>query len=136
MTAFPVTALLTALAAVALVALSLPVSLRRRKMAISAGDGGDETLRRLIRTQGNFIEYVPLTLIAIGLAEAGGIGPELLWSLGGAAVAGRLLHAVGMLRGSLPPRARDDRDLPDAAGRCGRPGLHGDFESLEPSRAG
>ena len=70
MTAFPVTALLTALAAVALVALSLPVS-----------------------------------LIAIGLAEAGGIGPELLWSLGGAAVAGRLLHAVGMLRGSLPPRA-------------------------------
>lgn len=105
MTAFPITTELTAVLAVALVALSLPVSLRRRKLSISAGDGGDETLRRLIRAQGNFIEYVPLTLIAIGLAEAGGIQPTVLWSLGGAALAGRLLHAVGMLGGSLPPRA-------------------------------
>lgn len=105
MTAFPVTTILTAIFAFALVALSLPVSLRRRKLAISAGDGGDETLRRLIRTQGNFTEYVPLTLIAIGLAEASGIQPVVLWSLGAAAVGGRLLHAVGMLGGTLAPRA-------------------------------
>lgn len=105
MTAFPITTILTAVFAVALVALSLPVSLRRRKMAISAGDGGDETLRRLIRAQGNFIEYVPLTLIAIGLAEAGGIQPAILWSLGAAALAGRVLHAAGLLGGSLAPRA-------------------------------
>jgi uncharacterized membrane protein YecN with MAPEG domain len=105
MTAFPITSVLTAVAAIALVLLSLPVSLRRRKLAISAGDGGDETLRRLIRTQGNFIEYVPLTLIAIGLAEAAGVQASVLWGLGGAAVAGRVLHAIGMLGGTLPPRA-------------------------------
>lgn len=105
MTAFPITSLLTALAVIALVLLSLPVSLRRRKMAISAGDGGDETLRRLVRTHGNFIEYVPLTLIAIGLAEAAGVQASVLWGLGGAAVAGRVLHAAGMLGGTLAPRA-------------------------------
>ena len=105
MTALPITSILTAVAAVALVVLSLPVSLRRRKLTISAGDGGDETLRRLIRAQGNYIEYVPLTLIAIGLAEAGGSTPTVVWGLGIAAGAARLLHAVGMLGGTLPPRA-------------------------------
>lgn len=105
MTVFPITSLLAAVAAIALVVLSLPISLRRRKLAISTGDGGDETLRRLIRTQGNFIEYVPLTLIALGLAEAGGIDSAVLWVLGGTAAVGRVLHAVGMLGGTMAPRA-------------------------------
>ncbi|HYG25408.1 MAG TPA: MAPEG family protein [Caulobacteraceae bacterium] len=105
MTALPITTILTALAVFALIALSLPVSLRRRKTAIAAGDGGDEALRRLIRAHGNFVEYVPMILIAIGLAEAGGAEPAVLWTLGALAGVGRLLHALGMLSDSLPPKA-------------------------------
>lgn len=104
MTAFPITSIFTALAAVALVLLSLPVAMRRRRTGLSLGDGGDESMSRLIRTQGNFIEYVPLILIAMALAEANGTQPEILWALGGAAAAGRLLHAMAILGGTLPPR--------------------------------
>lgn len=101
----PVTSIIAAIAAVALVGLSLPVSLRRARTGVVAGDGGDETLRRLIRTQGNFIEYAPVGLIVLGLAEAGGAAAAALWTVGGLLVGGRTSHAVGMMLGSTPLRA-------------------------------
>ena len=97
MTSLPITSILTAAAAVALVLLSFPVALRRMKMRAATGDAGDETLKRRVRAQGNFIEYTPLALIAIGLVEMGGAPSTTIWALGGALAAGRLLHAMGML---------------------------------------
>ncbi len=104
MTGLPVSSLSAALAAVTLVALSLPVSFKRMELKVSVGDGGDEGLRRRIRAQGNFIEYAPMVLIVLALVEAGGGPPPVLWTLGVLLIAGRWLHAAGMLRGSQPLR--------------------------------
>lgn len=67
MTVLPITPIFASTFAIALVILSVPVSLQRGKVGIKVGDSTDETLRRRIRTQGNFIEYVPLGVILLGL---------------------------------------------------------------------
>lgn len=98
MTFLPITSLLTAAFAVALVALSVPVTLRRIKVGVLVGEGADELLRRRIRAQGNFVEYVPLALIALGLLEAQAAPAWMVVAIGGVLGFGRLLHAIGMLR--------------------------------------
>ena len=92
MTGLPITSLFVALFCIALVALSVPVSLLRVK-----ANADEETLRRRVRAQGNFIEYVPLALLALGLLEfSGNESATLLWTFGGALAVGRFLHALGM----------------------------------------
>lgn len=98
MTPLPITSLFVALFAIALVALSLPISLRRMKVGVLVGEGADDTLRRRIRAQGNFIEYVPLSLLALGIVEMHGAPTLLIVSIGGTLTLGRALHAIGMLR--------------------------------------
>lgn len=104
MTHLPITSLLTAVLAVGLVALSFPVTLRRVAVGVLVGDGPDEILRRRVRAQGNFIEYVPLATLAIGLLEEQGAPSWVLLSVAGAFVGGRALHAVGMLGDSAALR--------------------------------
>jgi uncharacterized protein len=104
MAGLPITSIIAAVAAIALVALSLPVTIRRFQVKSAAGDAGDEVLRRRIRAQGNYIEYVPPALIVLALAELSGAASWLIWSLGLALLAGRLLHALGMLNHSTPLR--------------------------------
>ena len=72
MNPIPITSLVAGVMALLLVPLSVQVSLRRAKMKTVFGDAGDETLRRRIRAHGNFIEYAPLALIALGLMAYGG----------------------------------------------------------------
>ena len=100
-----VTTLTASIFAVALIALSVPVSLRRAATGIEAGYGDDEMLRRRIRAQGNFTEYAPVGLIVLMLVEARGTSAMLVWLVAGALIAGRALHAAGMLSGSTPLRA-------------------------------
>lgn len=102
---FVVTSWTAALCGILLVALSLHVSLKRFAMNVVSGDGGDEVLRRRVRAQGNFTEYVPTALILLLLCEARGSGFALLVAIGASLVLGRALHAIGMLTGLLPPRA-------------------------------
>lgn len=100
-----ITTTLASALAVQLLLLSMLVSFRRVSLGKSEGDiakypyqdGNDETLKRRIRAMGNFIEYVPLCLLLLGLMEASGADASLLWGLGGCFVAGRILHSVGML---------------------------------------
>jgi len=101
----PITSTIAAIGAVGLVALSLPVSLRRMKVGTDIGTGEDLALLRLIRAQGNYIEYVPLGLIVLGLAEYRDAASNAIWAIAGLLVAGRLLHAFGMLRGATALRA-------------------------------
>ena len=63
---------------------------------ISLGDGGNANMTPVIRAQGNFIEYVPLALILIGLAEFNGTSSTWVHLLGGALLVARILHPVGL----------------------------------------
>lgn len=95
MTITPITAGILALL---LLVLSVLVVVGRGKLKILFGDGGDETLRRRQRAQGNFTEYVPMALILMLLMETGEIGPGwLLMSMAVVLVLARLWHAQGML---------------------------------------
>jgi uncharacterized membrane protein YecN with MAPEG domain len=105
MLSLPVTSLFAALFALMLVALSFIVSGGRMKAKVNLGDGDNVMLLSRIRAQGNFVEYVPMGLILLGLCEAGGRAPLLLWTLGIALLLGRLSHAVGMMASVTPLRA-------------------------------
>jgi len=94
----PITSLFAGGFALALVGLSLMVTLRRVKTTILLGEGDDIGLRRRIRAQANFIEYVPLGIIVLTLMELRGLPAVGVLSLGTALAVGRLLHAVGMYR--------------------------------------
>ncbi len=53
-----------------------------------------------MRAHANFIEYVPMALILLGLLELSGLGATWLWIAGGTLLLGRVLHAVGLSRSS------------------------------------
>ena len=98
----PIASTTAALAAVALVVMSLAVSLRRKKVGVKIGLSEDAILMRRIRAQGNFIEYVPLALILLALAEYRQTPVAMLWAIAGLLVVGRCLHVAGMMTGRTP----------------------------------
>lgn len=85
-----------ALATMFAIALSVWVIRQRGRAKVGLGDGGDAQLQRAIRVHGNFIEFVPLALIAILLGEALGVPRWLVHIEGLALLVGRLLHAQGL----------------------------------------
>ncbi len=105
MGSLPITTFTAALAALALVALSVPVSMRRFAVRKPSGDGGDAVLARRIRTQANFIEYVPIALIVLALVEGGGSHRAWALTIAGLLIVGRAFHAVGMRGPSVPLKA-------------------------------
>ncbi|MBI3373506.1 MAG: MAPEG family protein [Betaproteobacteria bacterium] len=92
----PITAIFTGLLALMLVGISIRVTILRAKKKIDFFDGGDPELGRAIRVQGNFVEYVPLALALIGLNEWMGAAPWIVYTLGLALVAARIVHALGL----------------------------------------
>lgn len=97
-----VATLITAgLLALLLLFLSGYVIAGRVKFKIDIGDGGNEDMHRRIRTQANFVEYVPMALILLMLLEYAAIGPGWLpGAMGATLVVGRLWHAQGLLSSS------------------------------------
>lgn len=93
----PISSLFAALLSIMLVFLSLIVIVTRMKTKIDLGDGDNAQLIRRIRAHGNFVEYAPIGLIVLGLTEASGAGATWLWTLGTLLLAGRILHATGMI---------------------------------------
>jgi uncharacterized protein len=79
-----------------LIALSTHVTMLRAKTRISLNDGGNPDLALRIRRHGNFIETVPMALIAMGIAEA--LGTAVLWMHGAGILLllGRIIHALGL----------------------------------------
>ena len=51
------------------IALSINVVRNRARSKVLYSDGGDETLARAMRTHGNFIEYVPMAIILMGIVR-------------------------------------------------------------------
>lgn len=94
------------------VALSLWVSMARFAHGVHHGDGGRTDLNRRIRAHANFAEYVPLTLLLIGLAEAGGAAPQLIQALLALLLAARIAHPLGMVAAERTVRQFALRGLP------------------------
>ena len=95
MTLFEIVSLYIAINIILLIVLSYRIGGMRRKNSIGIGDGGSEALKRAIRVQGNFTEYVPLALVGL-IAMAGlNANPYWLHGLGIAFTLGRVLHAIG-----------------------------------------
>lgn len=91
-----ITPLYAALLGLVLLALSARVIAGVRAKGVSLGDGNDPGHLTLIRSHGNFIEYVPMCLVLIGFVEAGGASSGWVHGLGGALLVARVLHPIGM----------------------------------------
>lgn len=102
----PVTLAATSVLSLLFLVLSLLVVRERVRSEVSLGDGsgsvgfgGESTASPLfvaVRVQGNFAEYVPLSLIGIGLLEGQGASTLLVTGLAVALVISRIMHPVGM----------------------------------------
>jgi uncharacterized membrane protein YecN with MAPEG domain len=97
-----VTLTYTLMFAVAFTVLNLWLALRtgqaRLASKVSIGDGGNPLLAARMRAQANFLEYVPLALILIGLIEMRVGASQWLFGLGIVLVVARIAHAFGMER--------------------------------------
>ncbi len=96
---------ITALYAGLLGLLSLYISFQagslRGRLKIPVGDGGNPEMLLAMRRHANFIEYVPLSLILMGLLEINGVPTLAIHVLGLALVATRASHAFGQNAESL-----------------------------------
>ncbi|PCJ68336.1 MAG: hypothetical protein COA62_14250 [Rhodobiaceae bacterium] len=93
------TALFVGLLTYAHVFLTFWVGNYRRVTGILFQHDNDEVLLRRIRAHGNFTETVPITLIAMAVAELGGAPSWLLLTGGSALLLGRTAHVVALVRG-------------------------------------
>jgi len=93
-----ITLLFASLHALLLLALIAPISRHRHRHGIGLGSGGDPVLARKIRVHGNFIEFVPIALLLLGLLELAGLQATLLWAFGAALLLARVMHAIGLSR--------------------------------------
>ncbi|MEZ5901002.1 MAG: MAPEG family protein [Hyphomicrobiaceae bacterium] len=92
----PITAFYTALLAPLFLYLSVRVIGRRREAKVALGPGDDSILLRRMRVHANFAEYVPFTLLSMGLAEGVGVASLVIHIIGVVLVAGRYIHAYGV----------------------------------------
>ncbi len=92
----PITTLSACALSLLLIILSLRIINVRRGEKVSLGSGDNQTLERRIRAQGNLIEYGPMGLILIGLAELQNTNTFLLGTAAAAFVMGRLLHGYAL----------------------------------------
>lgn len=88
------------------VALSVRVTLNRRRHKISMGDGGNAEMTAVSRAFGNASEYIPpaiVVLILMALIDCP------LWSvhaIGAAFFLGRALHPIGLMATGMPGPGR------------------------------
>ncbi|AEF54208.1 MAPEG family protein [Marinomonas posidonica] len=110
MSELEITSIAASILAILMFPLTVQISMRRAALgkavgdmkAVVFGDGNDEKLRRRIRAFGNFIEYAPMCLIMLGLLENASAGKTLVWSVACLLIAGRMIHALGMLYADNP----------------------------------
>lgn len=94
----------TALYALALALLGLVLWFRvtamRAALKVSIGNAGNPELHERIRQHGNFIEWAPMVLVLMLLAEGNGAGAPWLHIGGGLLLLGRLIHPFGLKAGN------------------------------------
>ena len=93
----PLTTILASVLSLMFVWLSVQVIKCRRAFKVLIGYGEQPELEWAIRAQGNFSEYVPITLILFACAEYNKTDWKVLLIFAGMLICGRLLHAFGFL---------------------------------------
>lgn len=82
--------------------LAFKVIFFRRGEKVSIGDGGSDDAAKLIRAHSNALEYIPLFLIMLGLAEGLGVWTILLHLLAIPFVIGRFMHGYHFMTPGSP----------------------------------
>ncbi len=101
-----VTGLYAGVAAVFLVFLSIRIIGLRRGKKISVGPAGDPDLERAMRVQANFVEYTPLFIVMLAIAELNGLPVAIVHVFGSLFLLARLSHFAGFRSESAPGRLR------------------------------
>jgi len=92
----PITSICAAILGLWLIWLAARVIQMRGSENIMMGDGGSDKFLRRSRAQGNLIEYAPMGLILLGLAEFHVANYWLVLICGTVLVVGRLLHGYAL----------------------------------------
>lgn len=93
---FAITAQYAVALTLMMIVMNTMVTVARLKTPIALGDFGNDALLVANRRLMNFVENVPMTLILMACAEAGGAGPTALHAAGTALIAFRLIHPFGL----------------------------------------
>jgi uncharacterized membrane protein YecN with MAPEG domain len=86
--------------------LAFRVSAVRMRAKVMTGHGDSPALLARMRAQANFVEYTPFVMILIALIEIVGGSKTWLWGIGIVYTVGRIAHAFGMDRQTMPNPAR------------------------------
>ena len=103
---FQITSLYAAALGLLALALTVQVIALRVKSGVSFLHGDNMALAERIRRHGNFMEFVPLALILLALAEAGGAPRALLHVSGALLLAARVIHPFGIIHNQAARPAR------------------------------
>ncbi|WP_372964237.1 MAPEG family protein [Marinobacter sp.] len=95
----PITAVFAAVIGLLLLVLSGLVVKYRLKYRMGMGVNEDPEFGAAVRAHANLVEYAPIGLIMLAIAELNGVSNTLIYWTGMALVAGRILHAFGMING-------------------------------------
>lgn len=90
----PITSIYASVFALILVPITIRIGLYRIKTDTWFLDGGDEELIKRMRSQGNYLEYVPFALLMIALVEIQGAGLQFVHILGSTLLVSRAVHFV------------------------------------------
>lgn len=93
----PITAAFASIFLIVLMPLTIQVGLKRIDTKIYFGDGGNIDLARRRSAQSNFVEHVPLFMVALTVCELIGAPYMVLMAAGGSMLTGRTFHAFCML---------------------------------------
>ena len=94
----PITAIYAGLLAIFALVLSARAGGYRGKAQVSIlyGDPINWELAQRVRAHQNFLEYVPIVLILMGISELNGAGSTMLHSVGALLIVARIAHLVGL----------------------------------------
>lgn len=94
----PITAIYAALLTPLFIVLSVRTIAARREARVAFGPGESDQLLRRMRAHANFAEYVPMAVLLLALCESLAAPALALHGLGGALLAGRIVHAYALSR--------------------------------------
>lgn len=95
----PVTGVFAAIIGLLLLVLSGQVVRFRLRYKKGMGVTDDRDFEAAVRAHANLVEYAPIGLLMLAIAELNGVPSGLVYWSGMALVVGRVLHAWGMING-------------------------------------